>query len=147
MGAESGALPDAEVKRLLLYDAFIREILAEVRRELQKQLDEASIFVKLREKLGTRRTEVFESLDELLQGSPFKDFVDVTGFKAVSAKESNKNKRLNSQNDTASVSASVSSHGVASVKAEIKDDRTQSDQSEIESENQFSHILLRKLNI
>jgi hypothetical protein len=144
--AENGALPDSEIRRLLLYD-FIREILLEVRRELQKQLDEASIIARLWQKLGTRRTELFELLDEMLLASPFRDFVDVTAFTALRATESNKTKQTNSQVQAANASGSVAGPGVVSLKVDLKGDSTYSDQSEQDSENEFSHLLLRMLNI
>lgn len=59
---QSAAMPPNAVKQFLLYQAFVRAVLLEIRAEIKKQID-ATFLSRLREKLLSSSNEMLEALD------------------------------------------------------------------------------------
>ncbi|WP_295138304.1 winged helix-turn-helix domain-containing protein [uncultured Reyranella sp.] len=141
----NNALSENTIRRLLLYRAFIREVLTEIRTEIQKQID-SSLFERLKGTVGKSRAEVFEPLDDILQTAFADDFTDVTGISALSEKKGNLEKEAAETKIGASVEGSIGpidASAKASARAEIADTASR----ESNQEQTYSRILLRNLNI
>jgi DNA-binding MarR family transcriptional regulator len=141
-----GALPDHELKRVLLYRAFTRAVFLEIQKELRAQVT-SSLFERVKESLGANRNEVVEALDELLEGSFEADVADVTA--AVSTSVKSKLETKDSAKRQTALDAKASASGAAGVSAEGSIGRQWEAASESASadEHQYSRILLRTFNI
>lgn len=85
IGQHPAAMPPASVKQFLLYESFVRAVLLEIRSEMKKQIDSA-LLLRLREKFFSSSSEMFESLDELIDNARQAIFLDVTGQQSIEAK-------------------------------------------------------------
>jgi hypothetical protein len=137
-----GALPSEGVRRIFLYEEFIKAVLVEIRTELRKQIDR-SFLSRLKEKFLSSSEEVFEALDDLIENAHRNLFLDVTGIKIVGKKEELKNEDRTSAKLTGGISADTAGKiGFASEGA-LSGETSLSTQNE----NEFSQILLRTFNI
>ncbi|MGY2987731.1 hypothetical protein [Bradyrhizobium sp. USDA 4508] len=145
VSAEQKALPEDQVRQLLLYRAFIRTVLQEVQSELKKQIS-GSFLETLREKLGRGRNQVFEALNELLENSERPDFADITGVEGLERSEKRALKETESSKLGASAKVSAGEKGVnAALSTEISAE--QSGAVEQGDESSYSRVLLRTMNI
>jgi hypothetical protein len=79
----TSALSADEVGRLLLYRAFIRAVIGEIKTQLQRRLEE-SFWEKFKNTFTNSVAELFEGLDSLLEDSETDDrFVSVLGLKQI----------------------------------------------------------------
>jgi len=142
---DENALPEEQVGRILLYSAFIRTVLSEVRSELKKQVH-ATFLGKIRAKLGRGRSHVFEALDELIDNAGKADFADITGVEGSDRKDKRGLKTSDSSITKASASGSLGAQGLsADVKAENVAEQSRVNNQEYESS--YSRVLIRTLNI
>ncbi|MGX0961819.1 hypothetical protein AB7M63_002268 [Bradyrhizobium japonicum] len=143
--ADQKALPEEQVRQMLLHRAFIRTVLQEVQSELKKQIS-GSFLEMLREKLGRGRDEVFEALTELLEDSDKPGFTDITGLEGLNRTEKQVAKESGSIKVGASVKASAGEKGIgAEVGADLSGERSGS--LEEGDESSYSRVLLRTMNI
>ncbi|MGJ4933687.1 BRcat domain-containing protein [Bradyrhizobium sp. HKCCYLRH3083] len=140
--ASQGALPPESVRRILLYEEFVKAVLIEIRSELRKQI-ERSFLSRLKDRLLSSSDEVFEALDELIDSSRNSVFQDITGIKVVGKKTASKaDASLN-----AKASASVKADTTGSAKIATDGSLTASASSSNQNENEFAQILLRSFNV
>ncbi|MBS1092889.1 hypothetical protein JK208_15050 [Gluconobacter sp. Dm-74] len=84
--AEAGlALSEKDLKRVLLYRGFIRAVLADVTKELQQAVN-SSIFDKIIDRSGLKRSDISGAIQDLLDGSFESQFTDVTAIRTAAAK-------------------------------------------------------------
>jgi Cdc6-like AAA superfamily ATPase len=77
--AAGNVLPQASLERLLLYKAFLREVIVELKKELRKRT-EATLWERVKAKFGGSLDELFEDLDGLLVDADGERFVSVVGI-------------------------------------------------------------------
>jgi DNA-binding MarR family transcriptional regulator len=140
--ASQGALPAESVRRILLYEAFIKAVLVEIRTELRKQIHK-SFLSRLKERFLSSSDEVFEALDDLIENAQSSLFYDVTGIKLVGKKEEQKSEASNNAKLTASVSADTAGKAKIATEGSLSAESS----SSTENENEFSQVLLRTFNI
>ncbi|NLI27563.1 MAG: MarR family transcriptional regulator [Acetobacter sp.] len=84
--AEAGlALREHDLKRVLLYRGFIRAVLADVTKELQQAVN-SSIFDKIIDRSGLKRSDISGAIQDLLDGSFESQFTDVTAIRTAASK-------------------------------------------------------------
>jgi energy-coupling factor transporter ATP-binding protein EcfA2 len=83
--AAGATLPPASLEKLLLYKAFLREVVNELKKELRKRT-EASIWERIKETFGGSVGELFEDLDELIAQADADRFVSVAGVVKLDVK-------------------------------------------------------------
>lgn len=76
------ALPTDTLERILLYKAFLRAVVREVKEELKKRV-EASLWETIKEQFTGSLAELFEGLDEIIEQADEERFVSVLGVHAV----------------------------------------------------------------
>jgi DNA-binding MarR family transcriptional regulator len=139
------ALPETEVKRLLLYRAFTRAVFMEIQKELRTQIN-SSVWEQLKEKIGASRNEVIEALDELLEGTFDTEVTDITGLASTSIKSRVEAKEILKGSISGSLKASASTSKVA-VGGSIGSQLEQTGESATGDEHEYSAMLLRTFNI
>jgi hypothetical protein len=145
LSAEQHALPEEQVRRFLLYRAFIRTVLSEVQSELKKQIN-TPFFDRIREKLGRGRINVFKALDQLIANSGRADFTDITGIEGLDRIDRRGSKVSDSSKVRMSAKAGAGLHGVsAEGKAGLSAEQSRSEEHETESS--YARVLMRTLNI
>jgi len=77
------AMSPSAIERLVLYRAFLRTVIGEIKSELMKRVN-SSIFQQIREKLTGSISELFEGLDALIEEADSDKFVSVLGIKLAS---------------------------------------------------------------
>jgi hypothetical protein len=117
------ALPAQSVKKIFLFDEFIRTVLVEIRTELRKQIDR-SFLSRLKDRVLSTSEEVFEALDELIESSKQSLFADVTGLRAKTVKEGTKHESSNALKATAGVAVDLTGGGKASFEGGLPTLRT-----------------------
>ena len=84
--AQAGlSLSDADLKKVLLYRGFIRAILTDVTGELKKAIN-TSIFDKIIDRSGLKRSDISAAIQDLLDGSFEAQLTDVTAIRAAASK-------------------------------------------------------------
>lgn len=139
------AMPPATVRQFLLYESFVRAVLLEIRGEMKKQID-ATFFSRLRERVWSSSSEMFEALDELIDNSRQAIFADITGHQTVTSKNERQQGSSNSIEAAAKGSVAVkvqtpSASAEASTSVALKANSSQKEDQE------FSRILVRTFNI
>ncbi|UPJ96399.1 hypothetical protein [Bradyrhizobium sp. 172] len=140
--ASQGALPAEGIRRIFLYEEFVKTVLVEIRSELKKQI-EKSFLSRLKERLLSSSDEVFEALDDLIESSRASLFNDVTGIKIVGKKEENKSEA----SSNAKASATISADGTGIPKVAADGSVAAASSLSTQHANDFSQILLRSFNI
>lgn len=137
-----GALPPESIRRIFLYEEFIKTVLVEIRTELRKQIDR-SFLSRLKERFLSSSEEVFEALDDLIESAHSSLFFDVTGVKVVGKKEEKKSEGSASAKLTAGISGGTAGKIEAATEGSLSGETSSSTQNE----NEFSQILLRTFNV
>jgi DNA-binding MarR family transcriptional regulator len=75
-------LPRSTLERLLLYKAFIREVIVEIKNQLRTR-SQASLLERVKAKFGGSFDEVFEDLDALLAEANTDRFISVIAIKEL----------------------------------------------------------------
>ena len=75
----SDTLAPDEIKKLLLYRAFIKAVINEIREEIKKKLKE-SAWEWIKNAFTASAAELFESLDDLLERADQTEFASVLGI-------------------------------------------------------------------
>ena len=134
-------LSELEIERLLLYRAFIRGIITEIKDQLQRRLEE-SYWEKIKSTFSGSLNELFEGLDSLLEESESKGrFVSVLGLKTVAIEETQESKHTLKSGSGIGVTAGKSPQVEASVSAAETVDRRAG------GELKYGDILMRVFNI
>lgn len=76
------ALPTETLERMLLYKAFLRAVVREVKEELKKRV-QGSLWETLKESLTGSLAELFGGLDEIIEDADEERFINVLGVHAV----------------------------------------------------------------
>jgi DNA-binding MarR family transcriptional regulator len=142
MDSTQTALPAQSVRKIFLFDEFIRTVLLEIRGELRKQIDR-SFLSRLKDRVLSSSDEVFEALDELIDNSKQSLFADVTGLRTTNFKEGSKSEAADSTKAAAGVALDAAGSAKISADASMSRGLTNSDTEEAE----FAQILLRTSNI
>jgi hypothetical protein len=145
IAATDAGVSEIELRRVLLYRAFIKAVFFEIQKELRAQVT-GSFIERIKEAIGSRRGEVIEALDELLEGTFESEHTDATAvstnaIKAVSEEKESLKQGLNAQ---AKASASLSG---GSVEAGFGATTDLGIENRASSENQYSQILVRTFNV
>ena len=144
-GQHTAALPSSTVKQFLLYEAFVRAVLLEIRGEMKKQID-ATFLSRLRDKLLSSSTEIFEALDELIENTREAAFADITGQQTVNAKNERQQETSTSLKATAKLSAGIKDH-TPSLNADVDTSAETTGRASGKADEEFSRVLLRTFNI
>ena len=136
------ALPAHSIRKVLLFDEFIRTVLVEIRTELRKQVDR-SFLSRLKDRVLSSSDEVFEALDELIENSRQILYADITGIRTTAIKEGTKHEDKTNLKGSAAVEINAIGSAKASMEGSVGRENLLSDAEEIE----FSKILLRTTNI
>jgi hypothetical protein len=120
-------------------------VLVEIRGELKKQID-ATFLSRLREKLLSSSTEVFEALDELIDNARQATFADITGQRTVSTKNESQPETSNTIKSSAEASVGIKNN-LPSIGASASGSAEASGRSSDKADEEFSKVLLRTFNI
>ena len=144
--AQSGlALNDSSLKKVLLYRAFIRAVLTDIKGELKQQVS-SSLFEKLLEKVGFKKSDITGAIDELLEGSFESQITDVTGFQSVATSRARDDGWSERNTGEAETHVKVSPMGpTAGAKAKLGTDTSRNGKTA--SSEEYSEILIRTFNI
>jgi hypothetical protein len=142
---QPGAMPATTVRQFLLHEAFVRAVLLEIRSEMKKQID-ATFLSRLREKLLSSSTEMFEALDELIDNTRQAAFADITGQQTISAKSERQREVSSSLKATTKASAAFKNQ-LPSLAADIEASASAGNKSSDKADEEFSRVLLRTFNI
>jgi hypothetical protein len=96
------ALPSQTLERILLYKAFLKAVILEVKDELRKRV-EGSLWESLKERVTGSLAELFGGLDELIEDADEDRFISVLGVHGVEQRT----KDNASQQDTRKLSAGL----------------------------------------
>lgn len=145
LAGSSIAASHDELKRLLLYRAFSRAVLSEIQKELKDQIT-SSWTERAKEVIGTKRKDVIEALDTLVDEAFDSDFLDVTKLAKVDLKSEMSAKDTQTNAATASINVS---HSVTGLSGGLKYDSHGEDKFEENETNNrnYSRILLRTFSI
>lgn len=139
------ALSEAALKRVLLYRAFIRAVFDDVKSELKKQVS-TSLFDRLFDKEGGKRSDLIAAIDEILEGSFEAQVTDVGALKSVALKVSREKSESSQAAVEAQVNAKLGLSGMGAGAGGKVDGQLSEGQKEITSE-EYSEIVLRTFNI
>lgn len=145
LSSSSIAASENELKRILLYRAFSRAVFAEVQKELKDQIT-SSWAERAKEVIGTKRKDVIESLDSLVDEAFDSNFLDVTKFAKVEVKSGSVTKDQKKNNSSTSIKLGASSSGPSGDLSHTRAREVTSEESETEDKN-YSRILLRTFSI
>lgn len=145
IGQQQAAMSPTSVRQFLLYEAFVRAVLLEIRSEMKKQID-ATFLSRLREKLLSSSTEIFEALDELIENTREAIFTDVTGQQTINAKNERQNE-VSSSFKVGTKSSLTIKNQLPSVGVDFEASTAAADKSSDKQDTEFSKILLRTFNI
>lgn len=137
LSANTLALPQQSLEKLLLYRSFLGSVLSGIRDELKRKLKD-SFWAKFKESFSGTFEELFEDFDGLVADANLDKFIDVIAGRTVSVKDTAK---LNTKSN-ASLEAGASESG-ASLKAALG----RSSEQTTEGEREFSEILLKTFNL
>ncbi|MGB1563971.1 MAG: hypothetical protein ACPHN2_20970 [Sinimarinibacterium flocculans] len=98
------AMPPETLRQLLLYRAFLREVVSEIKNELRKVV-QSSLWHRIKEGFSGTQAELFADLDELLDDASEEKFMRALGVHVVSTKASAESS--NEASTTASVKAQI----------------------------------------
>lgn len=145
LAGSSIAASEDELRKLLLYRAFSRAVFSEVQKELKDQIT-SSWAERAKEVIGTKRKDVIESLDSLVDEAFDSDFLDVTKFAKIDLKSSSSNKDQKKNTGTASLKLGTSNVGLSGELAYSRGAEAASENASTEEKN-YSKILLRTFSI
>lgn len=144
--AQAGlALSEEGLKKILLYRAFIRAVLLDVKKELKDQIN-SSMFNKVLDKLGLKKSDIGSSIDELLESSFDSQITDITALKTIAAKISTETTGSHKQTNKEQVGGGFSTKGAGISGALETGGETVSSKMASTSEV-YSEILLRTFNV
>jgi hypothetical protein len=138
--ASETALPEQELKRILLLREFLRAIVAEIKAELRKRV-EGSRWEKLKQFFVGSVAELFEGLDAILEDADDAQFVSVLGVKSVERKAANTDKGSDSTSDKLDVELGKSPKLTVGL-----EDKTSSEK-EAKEEAKYTDVLIHTFNI
>lgn len=78
-------MDENDLKRVLLYRGFIRAVLTDVTEELQQAVN-SSIFDKIIDRSGLKRSDISGAIQDLLDGSFEAQFTNVTAIRTAASK-------------------------------------------------------------
>ncbi|AWM01398.1 methyltransferase family protein [Bradyrhizobium amphicarpaeae] len=145
LGQQPSALPPETVKQFLLYESFVRAVLLEIRAEMKKQID-ATFLSRLREKLLSSSTEIFEALDELIENTRQVAFADITGQQTVTAKNERHQEASSSTKANAKLAGGIKNQ-LPSIDVEVGASGETAEKATSKADEEFSRVLLRTFNI
>ena len=140
------ALGKDNLKKVLLYRAFIRTIFTDVKSELRSQLGSTSIFESILARFGFQKSDITGALDELLEGSFEAQITDVTAFQQLSSKVGQEQSATEKLTAEGSAEGNVSLSGAkASVGGKLSGESS-SVTNKTRSED-YSAVLIRTFNL
>lgn len=134
------ALPPAALERLLLYKEFLRAVIVEIKRELEKRV-KASIWARVKERFSGTVADLFTELDELLEEVNEQRFISVLGLYS-----SDRTERGSSNQQSSSTRGIQGTLGAAPGIQVNATDATQKS-LDSEAETKYSDLLLRAFNV
>ena len=136
----SSALPEESLEKLLLYREFVHAVIVEIKKEIQKRIDQ-SLWEQLKETIVGGKKDLFEGLDNLLDEIKQDKFFSVLGIYVQNIKTSNETSNV-SKNESG-LETTLSSEP----KLGLKDISSQEKKRSNENEISYSDVLLRSFDI
>ena len=134
------ALPRPAIERLVLYRAFLKAVIGEIKSELLKRVN-SSLLQRVRESITGSISELFEGLDALIEQADSDRFVSVLGIKLATTKESSSDSY--SQTKARGIAGKLSDTPEISVEAKDSDTNSaREDNSEV-----YRDVLMRVFGI
>ncbi|HEY8611863.1 MAG TPA: hypothetical protein VIL69_11300, partial [Roseomonas sp.] len=138
---QQGALSPAQIRQLLLYKRFFTSLIADIRTELNNQVNQ-SFLSRLHDKVRGTSKQVFAGLDRLIAQLDEAEFHDVSGL--IQVQRSRKATRKNIGKDTVKGGAKASLTNIEVEGGfEMSDEVAQGS----ETDDAFSEILMRVVNV
>jgi DNA-binding MarR family transcriptional regulator len=134
------ALPPPAIERLLIYRAFLRNVVIEIKAELQKKLSE-SLWEKIKNSFSSRHENLYKELDSFIENYSDENFIRVIGVKSIKNKDQGSSSATTQGQLATSASLSPEKFG-ATVSADFKTG------SEVKNsgESEYSDLLLNVFN-
>jgi len=133
------ALPRPALEKLLLYRAFIRALVIEIKEETKKRLKE-SFWERIKNDFSGSVDELFESLDDLLREAESNTFTSVLGVKRVVVHQK-AGEKISSSSE-----ASLTADAAApALKVTLSDQISRG--SEASEEMEYADVLMRVFNV
>lgn len=145
LAAAGISLGEDGIKKILLYRSFIRSVFIDVKKELREQLS-SSIYEKVLEKIGFKKSDIGSSIDELLESSFEVNVTNVTAFTAVASNISSEVSAEEKSGKKDGLNASISSAG-PKLGGTVEGTEESSSAKKLTQSEQYSEILLRTFNI
>jgi len=135
------SLSSGEVERLLLYRAFLRAVIEEIKAQLQKRIEE-SYWEKLKNTFSGSISELFEGLDSLLEDTETTDrFVSVLGIKTIEVQNTDE------FNQTTRTGVEVGGEAAPNPKVKATVSASRSTDRKTGGELKYADILLRVFSV
>jgi DNA-binding MarR family transcriptional regulator len=145
--ATSGAkIPEQDLRRLLLYRSFCKAVFIEIQKEIKKQIN-SSYIEKVKEALASRRNEVIERLNDLLEGSFEAEVTDVGALSAILVKKGGTVKEQTSDSASLQTSLNTGASGVPKIGLSGGVAAQSNVETGETAEYQYSQFLLKSFNI
>ena len=134
------ALAPEQVKKLRLYRAFIKSVIAEIKEEIKKKLKESS-WEWVKNAFTGSADELFESLDDLLEKAEEAEFESVLGIRREILQDTTEEKRGTESN----INVEAGLGGAASLKSSIA--AKEIAEMKLGGEVNYGDVLMRVFNI
>ncbi len=144
--ADAGlALSESNLKRVLLYRAFIRAVLTDVTEELKRAIN-SSFFDKIIDRSGLKRSDMSGAIQDLLEGSFESQLTDVTAIRAAASKVDRETVSGRKATAELKVSTRASAAGVSG-EGSAKSGYEQSASQKDATSEEFAALVLSTFNI
>lgn len=144
--AQAGvALSEDALKKILLYRSFIRAVFNDIKVEMKAQIN-SSLFDRVLETVGFKRSDITGAIDDLLEGSFEAQLTDVSAFKAVAIQVASERSGEARTAVDKNLSGSLNATGGNAAGGIKKSDERSSAEKESQSEA-YSEILLKTFSV
>jgi hypothetical protein len=138
--ANQSTLPESVLNRLLLYRVFLKSVISEIKQELRKRVS-GSVWERIKETFTGSLNELFEGLDGILEEVEDEQFISVLGVKSISRTASTKESHSDTLKENLGLTVSAKPTLTVGLQGDFKDE------SQAQTETQYSDILMRAFNI
>lgn len=139
------ALSDSDLKKIILYRGFIKAIFADITEELKKAIN-ASIFDKILDSSGRKRSDISEEVRELLDGSFESDFTDISAIQAAATKAGIEVSTDNKINKGLNAALGITPSSVNG-EGGVKYDRETNNSKTTATSEEYTTLVLRSFNV
>jgi Zn finger protein HypA/HybF involved in hydrogenase expression len=139
------ALSESDLKRLLLYRAFIRAVLTDVTEELKEAVN-SSIFDKVIDRSGLKRSDISGAIQDLLEGSFETQLTDVTAIRNAASKVGRERVSSRKADTQSGVTLKASASGISGA-GDIKSSQERTFSTKEAASEEYADLVLSTFNV